>query len=138
MPSVTVAMAVIEQGDVYHFQLRNGASMTGALGLIGCFGGQIEQGETPAEALCRELSEESNLSLVQQDLQYLGEVKAIAERKGRLWDIYAKVFHVLLDQDILLIAKEGELATIPKNEVSQVTDRLTPATLATFEQLVEI
>lgn len=39
----------------------------------GYFGGSIEEGETPLEAVIRETSEELSLSLTESDLVYLGE-----------------------------------------------------------------
>lgn len=57
MREVHIAMCLIRQEDHYLLQHRLGDAMIGAAGLIGCFGGKIEDNETPEQAVCRELYE---------------------------------------------------------------------------------
>jgi 8-oxo-dGTP pyrophosphatase MutT (NUDIX family) len=57
-----------------------------APGLIGCFGGHIDKGETPAQALVRELKEETSLSIAESDLELLSvtDIPYSSEFKGSL------------------------------------------------------
>lgn len=53
-------------------------------------GGKIDSGETPREALCREIGEELNMSLDPHLLQYVGRITAPA---------WGELPHVLMEQD---------------------------------------
>ncbi|MBE9154716.1 NUDIX hydrolase [Cyanobium sp. LEGE 06113] len=57
-PPVEVALAVLEQGGQWLIQLRDDIPGIVAPGAWGLFGGHLDPGESPAEAVRRELREE--------------------------------------------------------------------------------
>lgn len=64
-----------------------------------CFylpGGKIDEGETAAGALCREIAEELNLSLQENDLTYYAHISAPA---------YGEEDGVIMEQDCFIIDK---------------------------------
>jgi hypothetical protein len=110
MRHLEIVMVLIKQEKNFHFQLRNGKNQAGVLGLIGCFGGQIESTDkNPKAAACREIAEESTLVVKEADLSLAGEVK--------------------------VDAKEGELVTMNKQDIYRNINKFTPATRAYFEQI---
>jgi 8-oxo-dGTP pyrophosphatase MutT (NUDIX family) len=71
-------------------------------------GGKIDPGETPAEALIRELHEELTLVLGPDDLAYLGRFHApAANEAGHVVD--AEVFTVTIDAPVVASAEIEEL-----------------------------
>ena len=130
-------MGLIKQGDSYALQLRNGKNQAGGLGLIGCFGGQIEEGETPEEALVREVAEESNLSQSIKDLEYIGEVRVESERQDQPITVRSQIYLIKISPKTRIHAREGELVTMTEKEVRANLDKITPATRACFEQLIK-
>lgn len=61
---VQVAIAIIHQNDQYLLQLRDNIPTIVYPGCWGLFGGHLEVGETPEEALVREIKEEINYDVV--------------------------------------------------------------------------
>ena len=67
-----------------------------------CFylpGGKIDEGETAAQALCRETEEELNLSLHENELSYYTHITAPA---------YGENNGVIMEQDCFLLSKPVE------------------------------
>ncbi|MDP4263786.1 MAG: NUDIX domain-containing protein [Bacteroidota bacterium] len=67
-----------------------------------CFylpGGKIDEGETPATALCREISEELNITLTENDLKYYTHISAPA---------YGEKDGMIMEQDCFIIHKPVE------------------------------
>lgn len=65
-----------------------------------CFylpGGKIDDGETPATALCREIAEELNISLAGDDLIYYTHISAPA---------YGEKEGVIMEQDCFIIHRK--------------------------------
>ncbi|NEO27989.1 MAG: NUDIX domain-containing protein, partial [Kamptonema sp. SIO4C4] len=58
-----VAIAILYQQGRFLMQLRDNIPTIPAAGCWGFFGGHLEPGETPEEALIRELQEEINYTL---------------------------------------------------------------------------
>lgn len=77
-----------------------------------CFylpGGKIDAGETPVQALCREIAEELNIELLPEDLEYYTHTTAPAygERTG-----------IVMEQDCYLVNHPVE--PIPSSEIGKV------------------
>ncbi|MDM1045320.1 NUDIX domain-containing protein [Myroides sp. 1354] len=70
-------------------------------------GGKIEQGETPLEALIRELNEELNLTIDPSIPTYLGvhQTQAVNEVNTR---VHATIFHLSLPEVPLVVQAELE------------------------------
>jgi 8-oxo-dGTP pyrophosphatase MutT (NUDIX family) len=67
-----------------------------------CFylpGGKIDEGETAAAALCREISEELNINLDEKELHYYTHISAPA---------YGEQDGIIMEQDCFLINKPAE------------------------------
>lgn len=132
-----VSICLISQGDTYILQRRADNAAKGAAGLIGAFGGKIETGESPVEAVCRELSEETSLRPTTDDFDYLGKVEVISDRDHRPVLIMASVFRLLLPPHVGVVASEGNVVNIAKSETITLASEMTPATKAAFVQYVE-
>jgi 8-oxo-dGTP pyrophosphatase MutT (NUDIX family) len=64
-----------------------------------CFylpGGKMDDGETPARALCREIAEELNITLSENELEYYTHISAPA---------YGEKEGVIMEQDCFIIKK---------------------------------
>lgn len=70
MPKPEVAIAILHHNDQFLLQLRDNITGIAAPGQWGFFGGHLEPGETPAEALHRELQEEINYTLTQPPVKF--------------------------------------------------------------------
>ncbi len=62
----------VKNTDKFVFQRRDGNAPTDP-NLLGLFGGSIENDETPLEAALRELTEETSLRVLQDDLTLVGD-----------------------------------------------------------------
>lgn len=131
-----VSIGLIEKGDAYVLQLRPNVATIGAAGLIGAFGGRIEPGESPIEAVCRELSEETSLKPSTEDFSHLGNVQVIADRGGKPLQVKAEVFRIAIGPEEQVIAFDGEVVCMTRAEADENAHRLTPATKAAFEQFL--
>jgi 8-oxo-dGTP pyrophosphatase MutT (NUDIX family) len=60
-------------------------------------GGKIDEGETAAQALCREIAEELNVQLQPNDLQFYTHISATA---------YGEAKDVIMEQDCFFTSKE--------------------------------
>jgi len=77
-----------------------------------CFylpGGKIDQGETAAVALCREIKEELNIRLTEEDLEYYTHISApdYGENNG-----------VIMEQDCFLINRS--VTPVPSAEIGDI------------------
>lgn len=66
----TVAVAILYQGDRFLMQLRDDIPTIAYPGYWGFFGGHIEPGETPEQALKRELQEEIGYTFTVKPVQF--------------------------------------------------------------------
>jgi len=57
-------------------------------GLVSSFGGHIEAGEEPIEAAVREINEETNLGLTEDQLQFYRKCRKTKAVHGEDWDVY--------------------------------------------------
>lgn len=77
-----------------------------------CFylpGGKIDEGETAKQALCREIAEELNVSLAEDNLQYYTHITAPA---------YGENNGVIMEQDCFFVNKE--INANPSAEIGDV------------------
>jgi len=127
-------MAVVNQVDKYHLQLRDGDPIIGAVGKIGCFGGKVDKSEIGNEkqTVARELAEETNLVLKPEDFRYLNTVEVESDHQLEPVLVQAKVYQVLIPYGFEVIAKEGQLVSWTGKEIREHMDELTPATKAFF------
>lgn len=136
MRQLRVGIALIQQADTYLLQLRGDNPVIGAAGLIGGFGGKLEPGEEPAGAVCRELSEETSLVPLVEELEHLGAVEVLSDHRLEAVNVHATFFRLLLDENLEVAAREGKLVRMTREEISSSLYRLTPATRAYFETLI--
>ncbi|MBP7837421.1 NUDIX domain-containing protein [Candidatus Saccharibacteria bacterium] len=136
MRHLHVATAIIRKDNIYYFQLRNGNASIGAAGLIGSFGGKIEPGETAAQAVCREISEETSLSLSAERFKYLGNVDVVSDHNNETVSVKLEVFELDLGTETLE-AKEGELVPFLVEELEKNVDQLTSGTRACFKKFIQ-
>lgn len=136
MREMVIALGLIEQGDNYLLQLRGKNPMIGGAGLIGCFGGKLEVGEEPRTAIRREISEETSHLAEEADFLHLGNVEVVSDHKMETVKVFGHVFHLKLPEDLQIEAKEGELISLARHEITNFLDKMTTGTRACFEQFV--
>jgi 8-oxo-dGTP pyrophosphatase MutT (NUDIX family) len=134
MREVDIAMALITQIDTYHLQDRTGPKEIGAAGLVGCFGGKIKEGETPLEAIARELPEETNITVSPNDLRPMDEFTVDSDHQNEAVKVNVKVFGLLLPYGLKVHAKEGKLVSWQQEDITANEERLTPATKELFRR----
>ena len=104
-----------------------------------CFylpGGKIDAGETPAQALCREIAEELNIALEESDLDYYTHITAPA---------YGEQGGIIMEQDCFFVHKAvtpaasaeiGKVEWFTLNDYLQQPNRA-PGAIMILEQLKE-
>lgn len=136
MRHLLVAFAVIEKAGKFYFQQRGTDPRIGGAGLIGCFGGKIEAGETPLQAVCRELAEETTLVVVPNKLTRLGEILVESDHNLEAVTVGITAFKVILEQDQTFQSKESGLVAMTLKEALAQKHTLTTGTRACLEQLM--
>jgi 8-oxo-dGTP pyrophosphatase MutT (NUDIX family) len=137
------AVAVLETQDQRHLILQRRPNLPGKLayaGKIHLLGGGRESGETLAETVARELSEETNLRPRADDMQFLDEVDFVGEDKHRnpikrhvgLFSLQVASFTAVE------LREQGELVAIPRMPESlfDYTDELTPFAHHALERVI--
>src|ERR1700712_1915940 len=136
MRDLRVALGLIVQDGYYVLQLRQGDPSIGSVGLIGTFGGKIEDGESPLQAVVREIGEETNLEIVSHGWKPVGQVRVISDYDNEEVLVKATAFVTVVKPDVKIIAREGTLVRIKMLDISKRVDKFTPATKAMFETLL--
>jgi len=134
MRQVEIVLGVLQQGEEYLFQFRNGDARIGAAGLIGCFGGKINPDEFPHEAVSREISEETTFESDPSNWNLIGEVYVESDHQLEPVKIHAIAFHHKVDNVAQVEAKEGELVRMNLEDIWNRLHELTPATKALFQE----
>jgi 8-oxo-dGTP pyrophosphatase MutT (NUDIX family) len=136
MEEFRIVMTLIEQGNNYVLQRRDINPNIGAAGLVGCFGGRIEDGETAIEAAVREIREETNLAPNSDELSYVGEVDVISDYQRVPIKVNSQVFRFSARPEIEIAAEDGECVIYAKDEATSHLPEMTPATRATFARFI--
>lgn len=133
---IKVVICLVSRGNVFYFQHRNFKPEKGGADSIGCFGGAIENSESPETTSCREVAEETSLTPKLRDIECIGNVQVIADKNLRQVGIDAKVYQLDLSTNINFKAKEGQLVKMNLGEIQQNLERLTPATKKAFKDYI--
>jgi 8-oxo-dGTP pyrophosphatase MutT (NUDIX family) len=136
MRQLNIAFGFIQQGDKFLLQLRNGDAKIGGAGLIGCFGGKINEGEAALDTFCRELLEEASLKVDPKTVKKLGVVKVKSDHNLEPVQVTGHVFHWYYKDPKIPKIKEGELVLMTKQQALAGLDKLTTGTRAAFEELI--
>lgn len=136
MRSLDVSICVIKQGKTYLLQRRDADPRIGAAGLIGAFGGKIEQNETSIAAACRELREETSLAPSEAQLTELGRYTVVSDYKLEPVSVRISAFQVAIDPNLNVIAREGEVVAVTLSEAMNTLEAMTPATRTCFETII--
>jgi 8-oxo-dGTP pyrophosphatase MutT (NUDIX family) len=135
MRHYNIVLAVMRQGNNYLMQRRAKHPKVGAGGLIGFFGGKIEENEDPEKALYREIAEETTFE-PSKNLKSIGKIQIeMAHTEGRA-RVTAEAFSIRVPNSTEVKAREWELVEMPVNDVKKHIDELTPATRAVFEEIL--
>lgn len=131
-----VSIGFIKQDETYLLQQRPDIPTIGAAGLVGAFGGRIEPGESPVEAVCRELSEETSLKPSTDDFNYLGTLEVTAYKQHEPLEVRVNVFQIDIKPVENVKAIDGEVVRMTRPQADERINQLTPATKAAFEQFL--
>lgn len=136
MRQVHIAIGLVQQGDKYLLQLRNGEAKIGGAGLIGCFGGKIAKNEDPLNTFCREIFEETSLQPKPHEVKKPGIVNVESDHQLEPVQVTGHVFHWQLKSSKKPRIREGELIIMTRDEALASLDKLTTGTRAVFEELL--
>jgi ADP-ribose pyrophosphatase YjhB (NUDIX family) len=135
MRELPIVLGLIQQGDDYLLQYREGDPSIGAVNMIGCFGGKIEDGESPEQAVCRELNEETTLQLKPANVSKLGRVIVTSDHQLEQVKVIAHVYSVPVGS-VAVRATEGCLVVMGAGEVEENLQNMTPGTRAAFKKFI--
>ena len=100
-------------------------------------GGKIDAGESPAQALARELHEELGLVVAAQQAQFLGEFSAVAANEPG-FEVNCQLYRLDVAQDLVPAAEIEEIVWIDAGNVDHL--HLAPLTrdsiLPLYRQLI--
>lgn len=116
-------------------QLRGENPMIGASGLVGCFGGKVEN-ETPGQAISREINEETDLVTTEADFTPVGIVEVVSDHRMEPIKVHASVFTMSIRKDQVFKANEGTTVALPSSKISEQLHKMTPGTRAAFEKFI--
>ena len=131
MRELDISIGIISRSGEYLLQRRVSDPQIGAAGKIGAFGGKIETGETAKQALCREISEETSLTLTYSQVRHIASYVIMSDHQLEDVSVNVEAFEVDVDEEVT--AKEGEVVGVPHGKVAEVLDLMTPATRYYFE-----
>lgn len=78
---------IVTDGEFFLLQVKDQQHPWGGCGLWSLFGGKLEAGETPLEALLRELKEELDIELTGEEVRSLRPLPSVAtsDKLGNRW-----------------------------------------------------
>lgn len=138
MKTLEVSMTIIKRGDTFVLQRRPVDPNIGASGLIGCFGGKREQGETAEDAAYRELFEELDIQTDHDsiDLKHIDDITVESDYQMSSITANVAVFYLEVANDVVLQAKEGDIEELTLEEVKRDVYLFSPATGEAFKNLI--
>jgi 8-oxo-dGTP pyrophosphatase MutT (NUDIX family) len=151
LPELDVAIVILRQGDDFLLQYREDDN--GAMGLIGGFGGMVEEekdGDNALRAIIREVAEEVGigedkttakpLELSQHDFLSQGMVYVVSDRDGESRFINGDIFEAWLKVGMPIVALKGQLRRMRQNDLmkAKAKKELTPATQEALERYYDI
>ncbi len=134
MRTVTIAMADIIQGDKHIMQRRDHDPRKAAAGLIGFFGGQVEENESPEQTVVRELGEEMVIDVGTGSLTEVGPFETGMDHDGESLKIEGDCYRLEMPPGALMSAKEGSIVEMTNEELTHRIHELSPATRAVVQQ----
>ena len=105
-------LCYIENKNRYLMLLRNKKKKDINMGKWIGIGGKLESGETPAECVKREITEETSLEI--KELRYRGKVNFISDIYD---DEIMHLFTAISESDKFSLCTEGELKWIAKEDI---------------------
>jgi 8-oxo-dGTP pyrophosphatase MutT (NUDIX family) len=136
MRQVHIAIGFIQQGDKFLLQFRDGHAKIGGAGLIGNFGGKIDEGEDPLLTFCREVAEEANLNPEPREVKKLGMINVQSDHQLEPVEVIGHVYHWELKDSAKPRIREGKLVILTKSQALKNLDKLTTGTRAAFVELL--
>lgn len=137
MRELSVSIGVIRQQGEYVLQRRGDDPRIGAAGLIGAFGGKIESGEAPHDAVVRELSEETTLEDEDMTVRRVASYDVVSDNKLEEVIGHIEAFLVAVDASVAIRALEGTIVRLRDDQVEAQLAQMTPATRYYFEHYQE-
>ncbi len=119
MRQMNVSIGVIVQNGAYLLQQRGADPKIGAAGKIGAFGGKIEEGETPEQAVCRELAEETSLAIAVDQAKLVASYTVVADHKLEPVEVHIEAFEIEISGSETVSAVEGEVVRLSAGEAHE-------------------
>lgn len=133
MRQMHVSIGIITHGNSYILQKRGADPKIGAAGKIGAFGGKIESNETPVDAVCRELAEETSLRPRANEAVHMASYMVLADHQLEPVEVNIEAFEIAITDADDVTAAEGEVVRILDKDIPKALDLMTPATRYYFE-----
>jgi 8-oxo-dGTP pyrophosphatase MutT (NUDIX family) len=137
MRQLNISIGVLIQNGTYLLQLRGNDPKIGAAGKIGAFGGKIENGETPEQAIRRELAEETSLQLKLDQITPIGTYRIKSDHRLEEVSVQVNAFEIVIDDTEEVVAIEGDIVKVSRTEIGSLLEKMTPATRYYFEKVKE-
>lgn len=128
--TIHIAAAILTRSDGATLLVRK----RGTLAFMQA-GGKIDAGEQPVRALCRELGEELNLTVLPSEMHYVGRFTAPAANEVEQ-RVVAEVFHLCTEIDVAPSAEIEEVRWVTPAQANDL--ELAPLTRDHLLPLVEI
>jgi 8-oxo-dGTP pyrophosphatase MutT (NUDIX family) len=108
---------LIRQDGAVILQTRDNKPDITNPGLVSSFGGHIEAGEEPIEAAVREINEETNLGLTQDQLQFYRTCHKTKAVHGEDWDVYYFVAQYISTEHLAVYEGTGYTVIASKEKL---------------------